>query len=54
MDYIITRRIEKAKQLLQDPSISIKNAAEEVGYSDLNYFHRIFKKVTGMTPAQVR
>jgi two-component system response regulator YesN len=54
MDYIITKKMEKAKQLLQDPSVSIKSAAEAVGYSDLTYFHRIFKKITGMTPAQVR
>lgn len=54
MDYVITKRMEKAKQLLQDPSVSIKGAAEAVGYSDLTYFYRIFKKVTGMTPAQVR
>ena len=54
MDYIITKRIDKAKHLLQDPSVSIKYAAEEVGYMDLTYFHRIFKKITGITPAQVR
>ncbi|MEK8130046.1 helix-turn-helix domain-containing protein [Paenibacillus filicis] len=54
MDYIITLRMEKAKQLLHDPMVSIKNAAEAVGYSDLTYFHRIFKKITGLTPGQVR
>ncbi|WP_079410185.1 response regulator transcription factor [Paenibacillus ferrarius] len=54
MDYIIFKRMEKAKLLLQDPSVSIKSAAEAVGYSDLNYFHRIFKKMTGNTPAQLR
>ncbi|NEW09188.1 helix-turn-helix domain-containing protein [Paenibacillus sp. SYP-B3998] len=54
MDYIITQRIEKAKKLLQDPLISIKYAAEMVGYSDLTYFHRMFKKITGMTPGQTR
>jgi len=54
MDYIITIRVEKAKQLLQDPATSIKSAAEAVGYADLTYFHRIFKKVTGLTPGQIR
>ncbi|MBO7745064.1 helix-turn-helix domain-containing protein [Paenibacillus sp. MWE-103] len=53
MDYIITRRVEEANRLLQ-ASASIKSAAEAVGYSDLTYFHRIFKKITGMTPAQAR
>ncbi|MFC5451310.1 response regulator transcription factor [Paenibacillus aestuarii] len=54
MDYIITMRVEKAKQLLQNPATSIKSAAEAVGYADLTYFHRIFKKVTGLTPGQIR
>jgi two-component system response regulator YesN len=54
MDYLIAKRIEKARQLLQDSSVSIKSAAEAVGYSDLTYFHRIFKKITGMTPSQIR
>lgn len=54
MDSIITLRVEKAKQLLQDPTTSIKSAAEAVGYTDLTYFHRIFKKITGLTPGQIR
>jgi two-component system response regulator YesN len=54
MDYIITRRVDKAKELLHDPAMSIKRAAESVGYSDLTYFHRVFKKITGMTPGQVK
>lgn len=54
MDYLVTKRIEKAHQLLQDSSVSIKSAAEAVGYSDLTYFHRIFKKMTGLTPSQIR
>ncbi|MBA2936838.1 helix-turn-helix domain-containing protein [Paenibacillus sp. CGMCC 1.16610] len=54
MDYLIAKRMEKALELLQDASVSIKSAAEAVGYSDLTYFHRIFKKMTGMTPSQMR
>ncbi|WP_261300588.1 response regulator transcription factor [Paenibacillus andongensis] len=54
MDHIITLRVEKARQLLQNPTTSIKSAAEAVGYSDLTYFHRIFKKITGLTPGQIR
>jgi two-component system response regulator YesN len=54
MDYIIMKRMEKARELLQDPNVQIKTVAEAVGYSDLNYFFRIFKKVTGVTPTQLR
>ncbi|TCM99096.1 two-component system response regulator YesN [Paenibacillus sp. BK033] len=53
MDYIVMKRVEEANRLLRS-SVSIKSAAEAVGYSDLTYFHRIFKKVTGITPAQAR
>ncbi|MBB6671547.1 response regulator transcription factor [Cohnella nanjingensis] len=54
MDYIIARRMAKAKELLTQGAASIKSAAEAVGYADPTYFHRIFKKVMGMTPAQAR
>jgi two-component system response regulator YesN len=54
MDYIIMKRMEKARELLQDPNVQIKTVAEAVGYTDLNYFFRIFKKVTGVTPSQMR
>ncbi|RED65645.1 response regulator transcription factor [Cohnella lupini] len=54
MDYIVTKRIGEANRLLQQSSASIKGAAEAVGYSDLTYFHRIFKKIMGITPAQAR
>jgi two-component system response regulator YesN len=54
MDYIIMKRMERAKELLQEPNVQIKTVAEAVGYADLNYFFRIFKKVTGVTPSQMR
>ncbi|GGI46671.1 hypothetical protein GCM10008018_18260 [Paenibacillus marchantiophytorum] len=54
MDYLVSKRIEKACELLQDPSVLIKNAAKAVGYSDITYFYRIFKKITGVTPIQFR
>ncbi|MCC3374407.1 helix-turn-helix domain-containing protein [Cohnella sp. REN36] len=53
MDDIISRRMERAVELLAQGA-AIKHAAEAVGYADPTYFHRIFKKVTGLTPAQAR
>lgn len=52
--YIAEYRIEKAKQLLSDPMINIKEAGEEAGYRDANYFTKVFKRVTGFTPSEYR
>ncbi|MBR6483677.1 MAG: response regulator [Clostridiales bacterium] len=54
IDYLTNLRIEKAKELLSDPSRSMKEICSEVGYSDPNYFSRIFKKVTGQTPTEYK
>ncbi len=54
IDYLTNLRIEKAKELLADPSSTMKTICSEVGYSDPNYFSRIFKKVTGMTPTEYK
>ncbi|MED5053628.1 AraC family transcriptional regulator [Anoxybacillus rupiensis] len=53
-DYVTGLRIEKAKQLLRDASLNIKEICYDVGYKDPNYFSRVFKKITNMTPKQYR
>lgn len=54
VDYLTELRIEKSKELLQDAAISIKEICYRTGYSDPNYYCKIFKKVTGMTPTEYR
>ena len=49
-DFLIEFRIEKAKALLSMPGASIKQVSMSCGYPDPNYFSRLFKKVTGLTP----
>jgi two-component system response regulator YesN len=49
-DYLIEYRIEKAKGLLMALGASIKQVSMSCGYPDPNYFSRLFKKVTGLTP----
>lgn len=44
-------RITQAKKLLEKGA-AIKEAAEKVGYNNLNYFYKIFKKQIGMTPKE--
>ena len=47
-------RMEKAKQLLKDPTIKINEASEKVGILDAQYFSSKFKKYTGLTPSEYR
>ncbi len=53
--YISNVRIQKAKELIQkNPLISNKNIADQIGFNDPIYFHKVFKKTLGVTPAQYR
>lgn len=45
-------RIEKSIELLEKEGLSIKEAAEETGYQNLNHYYKYFKVYVGMTPAQ--
>ena len=54
IEYLTNRRIEKAKMLLQNSEVSIKKICADTGYSDPNYFSRIFKKQVGITPTEYR
>ncbi|MCR5288376.1 MAG: response regulator [Treponema sp.] len=47
-------RIKQAKDLLQNSNETIAKIASSVGYSDIKYFGKIFKKVTGITPNEFR
>lgn len=47
-------RIEKAKELLEDPSLRISEIAEMVGYSDTAHFSRVFKKLEGVSANEYR
>ena len=52
--YINQRRIEKAIELLETSNTSIEDIATFVGFSDMNYFTRVFKGIKGMTPSDYR
>lgn len=54
MDYLIRVRIGHACSLLDLTSLSVKEIAAKVGYSDPYYFSRVFKKVTGCSPRAYR
>lgn len=52
--YLNELRIGKAKEFLANPAINIKDISSEAGYRDANYFARVFKRMTGMTPSDYR
>ncbi|MFE6795372.1 AraC family transcriptional regulator [Paenibacillus chitinolyticus] len=54
LDYVIRFRMEDAKALLAGTMATQQEIASHVGYPDLIYFSRMFKKYTGMTPGQYR
>ena len=52
IDYINKKRVEEAKLYLERGNISFTEIALMVGFNDLNYFGRVFKKITSLTPSQ--
>ena len=52
--YLNEYRIDKAKVMMADPRINIKDISTACGYSDSNYFARVFKRITGQTPSDYR
>lgn len=53
-EYITSKRIQRAKELLDDESLSVDAIAREVGYKDYFYFTKVFKKAVGISPSKYR
>ena len=53
-EYVSQLRIQRAKELLADESMSIQEIAEIVGYNDYFYFTKVFKKIQGISPSKYR
>lgn len=52
--YLLEVRVENAKQKMRDPQLKFYQVSEMVGYEDANYFAKIFKKKTGVTPTEYK
>lgn len=52
--YIMAERIHRAQALIRNNDMRLSEVAEAVGYSDYNYFRRIFKRIMKMTPSEYR
>ena len=54
LDYLTLLRSQRAKELLEDTELTIRDISMQVGYYDPGSFIRRFKQVTGETPLQYR
>jgi len=53
-DYILSRRLKKAKYLLINESFTISEITYMVGFSNPNYFSTVFKSKYGVTPSEFK
>lgn len=47
-------RVDRAKDMLASTRLTIKEIGDSCGYSDPNYFSRVFKRITGQSPTEYR
>ena len=54
IDYFTNLKISKAKELIKEKRLSIKEISLKLGFDTPNYFSKTFKKKTGFTPLEFR
>lgn len=50
MEYYINLKIQRAKQLLRENELSVKEISEKLAFNEPNYFTKTFKRIVGLTP----
>ena len=53
-EFLMQRRINRAIELLRHPKASVTDVAFAVGFNDLSYFARVFRRYTGVSPSLYR
>lgn len=53
-EYVTQKRMETAARLLRSTNLQVQTVAQHCGFSDVNYFSKLFKKQYGLTPRQFR
>ncbi|QLY78160.1 helix-turn-helix transcriptional regulator [Clostridium intestinale] len=51
-EYVVDKRMDKARELLDNSKVKVKEAASMVGYSNIGYFSRSFKERYGFSPSE--
>jgi AraC family transcriptional regulator len=52
--FVLSQRIDRAKESLRDPRCSVLDAGIEAGFQNSSHFARAFRKLVGVTPRQFR
>ena len=52
--YLTEYRVVEAKRMLAMPTVNVKDIGRAFGYSDSNYFAKVFKRITGQSPTEYR
>lgn len=52
--FVLDRKIERAKALLRDPNRSVLEASARTGFVDQSHFTKIFRRLVGVTPSVYR
>ena len=53
-EYVMTRRVERAKTLLTETDTPVGQIAQALGFADSSHFSRVFRKHTGVAPNEYR
>ena len=54
INYIQQLRINAARHLLENDLKTVREVCRKIGYEDLNFFRKLFKRYTGLTPTTYR
>lgn len=53
-NYLASVRIRKAREFMEDETLSLETIAKRVGFKDYFYFNKVFKKIEGVSPSKYR
>jgi transcriptional regulator GlxA family with amidase domain len=54
LSYLQSKRMARARQLLEDSSLPLERIVEQCGYEDISSFRKLFSRHVGMTPREYR
>ena len=53
-EYVLSRKIDRARLLLRETDLTVADVAQYLGFSDSSHFSRVFRRFTGTKPSDLR